>query len=49
MAVDGFTQDHNSEMFDLVMSLRLVIPWPVALQQSSPPLHQPTKILNQKC
>src|SRR6185369_2517463 len=31
------------------MSLRLVIPWRVALQQSSPPLHQPTKILNQKC
>src|SRR6478672_10955 len=31
------------------MSLRLVIPWRVALQQSSPPLHQPTEILNQKC
>ena len=29
------------------MSLRLVIPWPVALQQSSPPLHQPTEILMQ--
>jgi len=30
------------------MSLRLVIPWRVALQQSSPPLHQPTEILNEK-
>ena len=30
------------------MSLQLVIPWRVALQQSSPPLHQPTEILNQK-
>ena len=30
------------------MSLRLVIPWRVALQQSSPPLHQPTQILNQE-
>jgi len=29
------------------MSLRLVIPWRVALQQSSPPLRQPTEILNQ--
>src|SRR5437016_7177767 len=28
------------------MSLRLVIPWRVALQQSSPPLHQPQTILN---
>ena len=31
------------------MSLQLVIPWRVALQQSSLPLHQPTEILNQKC
>ncbi|CAN5693219.1 hypothetical protein BH20ACI3_BH20ACI3_41800 [soil metagenome] len=31
------------------MSLRLVIPWRVALQQTSPPLHQPTEILKQKC
>jgi hypothetical protein len=30
------------------MSLQLVIPWRVALQQSSPPLHQPTEILNEK-
>src|SRR5256885_15749448 len=30
------------------MSLRLVIPWRVALQQSSPPLHQPATILNQE-
>jgi len=25
----------------VLMSFRLVIPWRVALQQSSPPLHQP--------
>src|SRR6266851_4925956 len=30
------------------MSLRLAIPRRVALQQSSPPLHQPTVILKQK-
>jgi len=30
------------------MSLRLAIPWRVALQQSSPPLHQPGVILKQK-
>src|SRR6266436_9888563 len=30
------------------MSLRLVIPWRVALQQSSPPLHQPLTILKKK-
>jgi hypothetical protein len=30
------------------MSLRLTIPWPVALQQSSPPLRQPETILDQK-
>jgi len=30
------------------MSLRLVIPWRVALQQSSPPLHQPMAILNEE-
>src|SRR5438876_7590178 len=30
------------------MSLRLVIPWRVALQQSSPPLHQPATILMEK-
>jgi hypothetical protein len=29
------------------MSLQLGIPWRVALQQSSPPLHQPPEILNQ--
>ena len=29
------------------MSLRLVIPWRVALQQSSPPLHQPALILQE--
>ena len=29
------------------MSLRLVIPWRVALQQRSPPLHQPAKSVNQ--
>src|SRR5215471_9044770 len=29
------------------MSLQLVIPWRVALQQSSPPLHQPVTILKQ--
>src|SRR5580700_7382768 len=30
------------------MSLQLVIPWRVALQQSSPPLHQPSAILKEK-
>ena len=30
------------------MSLKLAIPWRVALQQSSPPLRQPPEILNQK-
>src|SRR5208337_4535149 len=30
------------------MSLQLVIPRRVALQQSSPPLHQPTAILKEK-
>src|SRR5260370_8407678 len=30
------------------MSLRLVIPWRVALQQSPPPLHQPGTILNKE-
>src|ERR1043166_9707798 len=30
------------------MSLRLVIPWRVALQQRPPPLHQPVKILKQE-
>src|ERR1044071_9426 len=30
------------------MSLRLVIPWRVALQQSSPPLHKPMAILNEE-
>ena len=30
------------------MSLRLVIPRRVALQQSSPPLHQPSAILKEK-
>src|SRR5258705_13791182 len=30
------------------MSLRLAIPWRVALQQRSPPLHQPGVILKQK-
>jgi putative transposase len=30
------------------MSLRLVIPWRVALQQSSPPLRQPMRILQQR-
>src|ERR1700676_1388171 len=30
------------------MSLQLVIPWRVALQQSSPPLHQPGAILMEK-
>src|SRR3989442_15151220 len=30
------------------MSLRLVIPWRVALQQSSPRLHQPATILMEK-
>ena len=30
------------------MSLQLVIPWRVALQQSSPPLHQPSVILKEK-
>src|ERR1035438_2408568 len=30
------------------MSLQLVIPWRVALQQSSPPLHQPSVILKTK-
>src|SRR6185369_11156931 len=30
------------------MSLRLVIPWRVALQQSSPPRHQPMAILNEE-
>src|SRR5580693_8372791 len=30
------------------MSLQLVIPWRVALQQSSPPLHQPRAILKEK-
>jgi hypothetical protein len=29
------------------MSLELVIPWRVALQQSSPPLHQPSVILKE--
>ena len=29
------------------MSLRLVIPWRVALQQSPPPLHQPVDIVQQ--
>src|SRR5213593_954564 len=29
------------------MSLRLVIPWQVALQQSSPPLHRPVTILGE--
>src|SRR5688500_9961470 len=29
------------------MSLRLVIPWRVALQQSPPPLHQPAGTLQQ--
>ena len=28
------------------MSLQLVIPWRVALQQSPPPLHQPTVFCN---
>jgi hypothetical protein len=32
----------------VLMSFRLVIPWRVALQQSSPPLHQPTQILKYK-
>src|SRR5215831_19231162 len=31
----------------VTMSLRLVIPWRVALQQSSPPLHQPKAILQE--
>src|SRR5687768_3990506 len=31
------------------MSLQLVIPWRVALQQSSPSLRQPTEILKQRC
>src|SRR5260370_15586659 len=30
------------------MSLRVVIPWRVALEQSSPPLHQPGTILNKE-
>ena len=30
------------------MSLQLAIPWRVALQQSSPPLYQPTVILKEK-
>src|ERR1700724_157058 len=30
------------------MSLQLVNPWRVALQQSSPPLHQPSVILKEK-
>jgi len=30
------------------MSFRLAIPWRVALQQSPPPLHQPTTILDNK-
>src|SRR5216684_5716563 len=30
------------------MSLQLVIPWRVALQQSSPPLHQLSAILKEK-
>jgi hypothetical protein len=30
------------------MSLRLAIPWRVALQQSSPPLHQPSAILKEE-
>src|SRR5271170_7945828 len=29
----------------VLMSLRLVIPWRVALQQSPPPLHQPRTIM----
>src|ERR1051325_607944 len=29
----------------VLMSFRLVIPWRVALQQSSPPLHQPGRLL----
>jgi hypothetical protein len=32
----------------VLMSLQPAIPWRVALQQSSPPLHQPTQILNQE-
>ena len=29
------------------MSFRLAIPWPVALPQSLPPLHQPARILQE--
>ena len=31
----------------VAMSLQLAIPWRVALQQSPPPLHQPTTFLRQ--
>src|ERR1700681_1862089 len=34
--------------FIVPMSFRLVIPWRVALQQSSPPLHQPWRMLQQR-
>jgi hypothetical protein len=30
------------------MSFQLAIPWQVALPQSLPPLHQPTRILHEK-
>jgi len=30
------------------MSLQLVIPWRVALQQSPPPLHQPVALCNNR-
>jgi hypothetical protein len=40
----GFSSPHFA-FFDS-MSLQLVIPWRVALQQSPPPLHQPAALCN---
>ena len=42
----GFSSPHFA-FFDS-MSLQLVIPWRVALQQSPPPLRQPGTILTKK-
>ncbi len=42
---DGWVKSGSGEVaapcLIVSMSLRLAIPWPVALQQSRPPLHQP--------